>query len=462
MAILKETMQSIQPKIGLEIHVYLNTKEKLFCQCKAEHGLKITAPNTNICPICTGQPGAKPMLPNSEAIKKSIQTALLLNTKINPRVAWKRKHYDWPDLPKGYQNTISGAHASPIGENGEFENIKIIETHLEEDPAAWNPATGEIDYNRSGYPLIEIVTAPEFKTSDQVSSWLKDLLLALKYAKISDKTMGIKVDVNVSVTRGERVEIKNIHSLTDIERAINYEIHRQIHEPQKHKETRAFDTNKGITISMRSKEETADYRFITDPDLPAINIEKKRIEELKKSLPNSPKEKVNKLIKKYKIPQAEAGILTQNLKLVEFFEGVIKKIPAQLAVPWTIVELLRVLNYNKKTLDEVNINPEHFIELLQLVKEKKITELKAKQILNTFIPESFSPKEKLKGQETISNEEEIEKMAQEVIKKNSKAVQDYKSGNTTAINFLIGEIMKASNRRADYKTAKIILERLLK
>src|SRR3989344_4164688 len=159
-------------KIGLEIHGYLLTNEKLFCRCKAEHGLKNSKPNINICPICAGQPGAKPMLPNKNAVDKIIQTALILNCKINEQLVWQRKHYDWPDLPKGFQNTISGPYAVTVGKNGKFLGIKIKEAQLEEAPAAWNPKTGEIDYNRPGSPLIEIVTQPDFKDSDEVVEWL--------------------------------------------------------------------------------------------------------------------------------------------------------------------------------------------------------------------------------------------------------------------------------------------------
>jgi len=167
------------PKIGLEIHGYLLTEEKLFCDCKSEHGIKFTKPNTNICPICTGQPGSKPMLPNEEAVKKSVQVSLVLGCKINQNTPWMRKHYSWPDLPKGYQNTLSGPYAVPTGSDGKFLGIKIRECHLEEDPAAWNPETGEIDYNRSGSPLIEIVTDPDFSSSEQVGEWLKQLVETL-------------------------------------------------------------------------------------------------------------------------------------------------------------------------------------------------------------------------------------------------------------------------------------------
>ena len=194
--------------IGLEIHEYIQTKEKLFCNCKAEHGMKFFKPNTNICPICTGQPGSKPMLPNSEAVKKIIQIALILGCSINPKLVWQRKHYNWPDLPKGFQSTISGAYAIPVGTNGKFEGIRIKEVHIEEDPAAWNPLTGEIDYNRSGSPQVEIVTEPDFKDEEQVINWLKQLLLTLSYIKVLDKNQGIKADVNISLPEfnGKRVE----------------------------------------------------------------------------------------------------------------------------------------------------------------------------------------------------------------------------------------------------------------
>jgi len=268
------------PKIGLEVHGYLNTKEKLFCDCKAIHGAKFTTPNKNICPICTGQPGSKPMLPNKEAINKSIQISLILGCKINLKPIWQRKHYDWPDMPKGFQSTLSGSYAIPTGEKGKFFRINITEAHLEEDPASWNPLTGEIDYNKSGFPLIEIVTEPEFKDAEGVIDWLKQLIMTLNYMKLIDKNLGIKVDVNISLPelKGVRVEIKNINSLKNIKTAINYEIQRQKKPGQipKKQETRMFDEKRSVTTKMRSKELAEDYRFISDPDLPIINLQKRQ------------------------------------------------------------------------------------------------------------------------------------------------------------------------------------------
>lgn len=448
-------------KVGLEIHGYLSTREKLFCSCLSEHGAKYSSPNTNICPICTGQPGAKPMPPNKEAIDKLIQISLILKCKINKRLKWWRKHYDWPDLPKGYQSTISGPYAVPNGENGNFLGIRIRECHLEEDPASWNPETGEIDYNRSGSPLVEIVTEPDFNSSEQVISWLKKLIITLDYIKAIDKRAGIKCDVNVSIKNGKKIEIKNINSLKNIKNAIESEIKRQEKNLPKSEETRRFDEMKNKTVLMRTKENSEDYRFILDPDLSDIIIEDSRVEKIEQSLPETPIEKLNNLIKKYNINKKQAEILIKSLENVEFFEKVIKKVPVKLALYWMNVELLGVLNHNNKTLEDVNIKPEHFIELLKLVENKKITELKAKEILRKFIPNSFSPKDFALENKKISDLKEIEKIAKEVINKNKKAVNDYKSGKKESINFLIGQLMKETNKRADYKVSKDVLIKLL-
>lgn len=447
-------------KIGLEIHAYLNTAEKLFCDCKAEHGIKFTKPNTNICPVCTGQPGAKPSLPNKTAIDRVIQIALILGCKVNEKLIWQRKHYSWPDLPKGYQNTISGPYATENAVKGKFFGIGITEVHLEEDPAAWNPETGKIDYNRSGIPLIEIVTDPDFKSIPEVIEWMKKLIATLNYVKAVDRKLGIKADVNVS-SGGERVEIKNINSLQNIEAALKYEIERQKKEGVKIQQTRMFDAAKGVTKLMRTKEQAQDYKFILDPDLPLINLDKKRIKDIEKNLPETPEEKLEKFIKKYKIEKRYADILIKKLDIVDFFEKVVSKVDSKLAVPWVTIELLGMLNYNKKEMDEVEIDFEHFIELLNAIKDKKITELQGKDILRKWGGKSFSPISEIKKNSKIEDSGEIEKFAKQVIAENEKAVNDYKAGEKKSINFLIGQVMRLSNKRADFRAAKEVLERLL-
>lgn len=453
-------------KIGLEIHGYLITKEKLFCRCGANYkqGIK---PNTNICPICTAMPGSKPMLPNAEAGKKIIAIALMLSCKLSENaLIWQRKHYDWPDLPKGYQDTISGAYSVPVGQEGNFLGIKIREVHLEEDPAKWNPDTGEIDYNRCGLPLAEIVTEPDFKSAKEVREWLKQLIIILSYIKALEKDAGIKADVNIS-TAGERVEIKNVNSFNSIMKAIEYETARQEAETKKggiiKMETRAFDEKLGVTIMMREKEKAEDYRFIPDPDLPEILLKKDMTEKIKKELPESPHSKIERFVKQHKIEKDAAEVLSQNREIAEFYEKVLAHgVEKKLASYWVTIELLRILNWNKKQLHEVNIDPEHFAELIRLVETKKITEIAAKHMLNQFIPKSFSPLDKFKEVKRIEGRDEIEKICQEIIKKNSNAVQDYESGEQKALDFLIGQVMAATKGRADSKITREILLKMLK
>tara|TARA_Y100000310_G_scaffold293467_1_gene323064 strand:- start:10645 stop:12069 length:1425 start_codon:yes stop_codon:yes gene_type:complete len=451
-------------KIGLEIHGYLNTSEKLFCKCNTISNDGI---NTNICPICTGTPGSKPMAPNETAIKRLVEIALILKSKISKdNLIWQRKHYDWADNPKGYQTTISGTHAIPCAVGGKFNGINITEAHLEEDPAQWNPDTGKINYNRSGLSLIEIVTEPEFSNSSEVIFWLKSLVLSLSYVKAIRKNAGIKVDVNVS-TYGERVEMKNLNSLEKIRKAIDYEIIRQIENYKngifQKRETLAFDDKIGKTIKMREKEEASDYRFIPDPDLPILKIDKKLINHLKKNLPEMPGEKLNKLLMRYKIDKKNAEILTKNLELVEFFEELSsKEIDIKKNLSWITIELLRVLNYNKKTLEDrdVDIKPEHLAELIKFVEKGEITVLKGKQIMNDFVPKSFSLKDHDIEIKNIADNA-IENLVKQVIKENIHAVENYRNGNDASLNFLIGQVMKLSERRANFKTATIILKRLI-
>jgi aspartyl-tRNA(Asn)/glutamyl-tRNA(Gln) amidotransferase subunit B len=454
--------------IGLEVHGYLETNEKLFCRCKNFHDMKVIKPNTNICPICTGQPGSKPMLPNKSAVDKLLQIGLMLNCKPSTiedkkPLIFQRKHYNWPDMPKGYQITISGAYSIPVAENGTFLGIRIREVHLEEDPAAWNPEEGTIDYNRSGAPLVEIVTEPDFESAEQVESWLRQLILTLSYIKALNKDAGIKSDVNVNI-KGltKRAEIKNVNSVTEIVKSIKSELKRHEEELPIIPETRRWNSLKDRTELMRTKEQAEDYRFIPDPDLPIVKITKKRVEDIKNNLPESPAQKLDKIIKKHKIDRKNAEILTKNLEIVELYEKVSEKIEPLFALPWITVEWLSVLNYNKKTMDDIRINPEDIIELLNLVKQNKITPLKAKEILRKFIPSSFSPLKEAEKSATIDNKSELGKIIKEVIKNNEKTVADYKAGEQKALNFLIGQVMQKTNKRASFAAVKEILEKELK
>jgi len=454
--------------IGLEIHGYIETDEKLFCRCRNFHDMKKIKPNTNICPVCTGQPGSKPMLPNKSAIDKILQIGLMLKCKPNlvedkRPLVFQRKHYSWPDMPHGYQKTISGAYSIPVAEKGEFLGIRITGVHLEEDPAAWNPETGKIDYNRAGSPLVEIVTEPDFKSAEEVAGWLKQLVLILSYIKALNKDAGIKADVNVNIKGvSVRAEIKNVNSIKEIVKAINSELKRHEREKPSKMETRRWNSVEDRTDLMRSKEDQADYRFIPDPDLPVLKIEKKRVVSLERDLPETPLEKLDKIIKKYKIDKKNAEILVKNLEIAELYEEVIKRVDAKFALPWITVEWFGVLNYNRKTMDDVEVDSGHFVELLQLLKSGKVTPLKAKDILRKFIPKSFSPKKEALDSSVIGSQSELRKIIDKIIRENKKSVEDYKKGQENALNFLMGQVMKATQKRADYQVVRSMLERELR
>lgn len=448
--------------VGLEIHGYIETDEKLFCNCKNFHDMKKIRPNVNVCPVCTGQPGSKPMLPNKSAVDKIIEIALILGCKVSSNMLFQRKHYSWPDMPTGYQKTVSGAHSDFVGKAGMFEGIRIAEVHLEEDPGAWNPETGNVDFNRAGAPLVEIVTEPDFKSSEEVGEWLKKLVLTLSYIKALNKDAGIKADVNVSVKGvSVRAEIKNVNSITEIQKVIDSEFERHLKEKPNVMETRRWNPDEETTQLMRSKENAQDYRFIPDPDLPVVRVEGKRVKALQKSLPETPMEKLTKIIRKYKIDKENAEILTKNLEIAELYEEVIEKVDAKFALPWIVVEWFGVLNYNKKGMADVEVNSEHFVELLQLLKSGNITPLKAKEIIRKFVPRSYSPKKEAAEGGKMGDESELKKIIEGIMKKNVNVVEDYKSGNKNALNFLIGQVMHATQKRADYMIVRKLLEEML-
>jgi len=381
---------------------------------------------------------------------------------------FQRKHYSWPDLPAGFQKTISGSYSNPVGINGKFLGIGIADVHLEEDPARWDPVTGNVDFNRSGFPLVEIVTEPDFKSTGQLREWLKALLTTLNYIKAIDKNSGVKADTNISIgPKFNRVEVKNVNSFKNIVRAAEYEVLRQEQEIKEGKEvkqqTRAFDEKHGKTVFMRSKEEAADYMFIPEPDLPAINIDNNYIEKIRKTLPEKPDEKIKRLVKQYKLKKEDAFVICSDIMLSELFEKTARKINPLLAARWLRFELLRVLNYNKKELSETGINEKHMISLLASIEENKITETTAQKILEKLAEKPFDVTNYIKENKlgVISGVEELEKICREVIKNNNKVVSDYKKGRKEALNFLVGQVMKATKGKASPKELKEIFTKLI-
>jgi aspartyl-tRNA(Asn)/glutamyl-tRNA(Gln) amidotransferase subunit B len=421
-------------KIGLEVHMYPKTLSKMFCTCKAD--LK-DEPNTNICPICTGQPGSKPMGLNKKAFEISLMLAKALNCKIvtNEKVFVQRKHYFYPDLPNNYQRT-----SRPIAEKGSFRGVRITEIHVEEDPGQYELRKGEVDYNRCGFPLIEIVTEPDMKIPEDAYRFLTDLKEVIDYLGVGRE--GFKVDTNVS-TGGERVEVKNVNSIENVKLALEYEIERQKKEGAK-RETRHFDALFGNTVTLREKETAEDYRYMPDPDVPPIVITQKMIDEI--VLPEDLFKLRERLIKTYKITEETARVLSSDQDLVKLYEKLSRIEPAFVA-DWLKKDLKGELNYRNKSLAEAKVDEKEIEKLLKAIHDSKITRLKGKDLLRMYL-------DKGKSIEIEKSKIDVDKAVDEVVAEQKEVVEKYKGGKTSVLNFLIGEVSRKVRKEADIKTIK--------
>ncbi len=463
--------------IGLECHAELDTKSKLFCGCptRAPQGSD-EVPNSRCCPVCLGHPGSKPVL-NKRAVDCAIKLCLALNCKISPQLIFSRKSYFYPDMAKNYQ--IS-QYEMPLGSDGTVsvgeKNIGITRVHIEEDPASLVHPAGMkdsgyvlVDYNRSGCPLAEIVTMPEMTTPQHARDFMRQLISILKYLEIFDENHGIiKADANISVKESgySRVEIKNITGFKEIQSALTYEIARQKSEIAQGKkivaETRGWDAQNSVTFSLRTKETEEDYGYIIDTDLTATDITLDWIAQIRKGMPEFADDKTKKYIG-MGVKQDDAAIIAADKSVAEFFEQVAQEINAVLAAKWVRRELLRVLNYNKKTLADISVTPKHLINLLKLVTEKKITEAVGSKILEKLVEEPFDvtayvAREKL---EVVSDSGELETLCTAAIAESPAAVADYKSGGQKALNFIIGKVMAKTRGKADPAVVKeIILQKI--
>lgn len=455
-------------KIGLEIHMHLNTKKKLFCNCDIP--LKTDEVNSHICPRCTGQPGSKPMRVNKEALAQTIKLGLIANSHITKLSNFQRKHYSWPDMPTGFQRTMSGnVDETCIG--GEFNGINISEIHLEEDPAAWDPQTGEINYNRSGFPLAEFVTEPDFDSTDKLKEWLEELVLTAKYLGVLNEEYGIKSDVNVSIeeTGYKRVEIKNVGSLSGIVAAAEVEIRRQreLFEQGKEvlQETRRYNEATDETEFMRSKENAQDYMFTPEPDLPNVEVSEELIEELRSTLPELPSQKREKYAK-YKFDEETINVLVSNLYLTHLFEHAIDAgLNAKEVGLFMRREILRILNYHKadfKDLEAKDIKHE-ISDLLDLLGTDKISYTTAQKLIEDLWERKFDVKSFVKENnlEQVQDDSLIEELVVKALKEAPQAVEDYKNGNTKSLNFVVGIVMRETKGTAKPQVVnKVMLEKV--
>lgn len=456
--------------IGLEIHVELKTDSKLFCSCAThpEQDEK-DIPNTRVCEVCLGHPGSKPVV-NKKAVIDALKLCLALKCNIAPNVVFSRKSYFYPDMSKNYQ--IS-QYEEPLGTNGCLKvgdrNISIKRVHLEEDPAALIHHTGYclIDYNRSGDPLVEVVTNPEIYSPEEARQFMKKLLTILNYLGIFDiNRCVLKADANISISQTgyKRVEIKNVTGFREIEQALFYEVERQHMDSAKVKqETRGWDSVKGISYSLREKESEEEYGYIIDPDLVRIEIDKQLIRGLQETLPELSEEKYARF-REMGVKPDDAEIIANEKFLAELFEKVAEKVDPMLAARWLRRELLRVLNYSKKELSDLELDEKHIIDLLKLVSAGDITEATAQKILERLVEKPFDVGEHIKkeGLGIVKDEEELIKICKEVIAANSQAVEDYKKGEQKAFNFLVGQVMKRTRGTAAPDIVNRIVRDLIK
>ncbi|RMD57405.1 Asp-tRNA(Asn)/Glu-tRNA(Gln) amidotransferase subunit GatB [Candidatus Woesearchaeota archaeon] len=451
-------------KIGLEIHVQLNTKTKLFCSCPTS----ASEPNTAICPICLGHPGSKPVM-NSKALEYAAKLALALGCKLAPTVTFSRKTYFYPDLPKNFQIT---QHELPLGRDGKIalddkSIVGITRVHLEEDPGALIHKGNHvlIDYNRSGIPLCEIVTTPSINSPSCAREFLKKLNTIISYLDIFDPNNGvIKADANVSIKEKGfvRVEIKNITGFKEIERALTYEIERQ-KESEVIQETRGWSAERGITYPMRKKETEADYGYIVEPDLPVFTIAEEWIQAIQSEIPELAQERAARWEAELGIDKSDAKIIASNKRVANLFEEVAKTTDPILAARWIRREVLRVLNDKGKDIKETAFDAQHLTELINLLRDKKITNRIGQKITEKLAEKAFSPKAYVEENKLtmVGDEDELESLCKQIIQDNPKAVSDYKSGEKKSLQFLIGQVMRATKGRANAQLTRALLEKLL-
>lgn len=436
-------------KCGLEIHVQLDTNSKLFCDCRTNY--QEAAPNHNICFVCLNQPGAKPYPPNHDAIEGAIKIALMLGCKITPELTYfQRKHYDYPDLSSGYQRT-----SIPIGFEGDLNGVRIREVHLEEDPGQYKPDLGIVDFNRSGIPLIEIVTEPDMTSPEEARKFLRELIRVLEYSGSARGEGTMRADVNISLEGGKRAEIKNINSIKGAYKALKFEMVRQKNLIKRgievKQETRAFLESQMITVPMRLKEEADDYRYIPDPDLPPMLAEEERVEYVREHMPEPSHIKTERFVKEYGIPEDHARVLTSEIDLADAFEEVALEVDPKFAALWMRDEVKRVVYYNKLNFKESEITPAQLVELFNMLLDKKITTKAGQRIMeklpkNSQMPSTIAEKIGLMG---VVEEDEVQRAVRQAIENNPEAVKDYYNGQKKALNFLVGQVMKLTRGKAD-------------
>lgn len=454
--------------IGLEVHAELSTKTKIYCGCTTEFGGK---PNTHVCPICLGLPGSLPRL-NKKAVEYGIKAGLALNCSITKVSRMDRKNYFYPDCPKNYQITQDEL---PLCRNGYIEietadgsnkRIGIERIHIEEDAGKLlhTPAGTLVDYNRSGVPLIEIVSRPDLRTAEEAVAYLERLKSILWATKVSDCKMeegSLRCDANISIREvgsekfGIRSEIKNMNSFKSVEKALKYEFNRQKeaieNNEELHVETRRWDETNEVTSVMRSKEQANDYRYFPEGDLVTLKVDDEWIEEIRSTIPELPHEKVKRFVEEYSIPVYDASVLTLSMEMADFFEETAKKSKDPKASSnWLMGDISRLMNEKNITVTELKFNPDQLAELITLINSGKISNNIGKKVLEEMFENGKAPSQIVEEKGLVQNNDEgaILEAVKKVIESNPKIQEDYKNGKRIQ-GFVVGLVMKETKGKAN-------------
>ena len=471
---------TLVPTIGLEVHVQLKTESKMFCACSTRFGAR---PNDQVCPVCLGLPGTLPVI-NERAVRMGVAVGLALGCKVAQRSRFHRKNYWYPDLPKNYQISQYDEPLAVEGQLtlGEGRVIRVRRVHLEEDPGKLLHPEGttdhsSVDYNRSGIPLLEVVSEPDIRSSEEAYLYLSTLKLILQYLEVSDCNMeegNLRCDVNVSVSpageegSGTLVELKNINSFKAVQRALSYETKRQIRLVSEGerviRETRLWDDDANASRSMRSKEEAHDYRYFIEPDLAPLVVPDSWMEKILSSLPELPLERKQRFVDDYGLSEKDAEVLTSEKALADFFEEVASKDGrAKESNNWVRGPLLSELHARGQSIRECPVGPEELVELLSLVKEETVSQNTGKEVLGKMFETGKGAAEivEKEGLSQISSADELTETVLAVIQEQSKAVGDYKEGKKAALGFLMGQVMRRTQGAANPNVVREVLVQLL-
>jgi len=473
---------ALEAVIGLEVHVQLDTEEKLFCADPVEFG---APPNTHVCPVCLGLPGALPVL-DDRAVELAVRAALGLECTVHRESVFARKNYFYPDLPKGYQisqfeRPLATGGRLTVDGDGEAFDVRIRRLHLEEDAGKSIhdriPGSTAVDLNRTGVPLAEIVSEPDLRSPAQARAYLEALKRLMEYLRVSDCNMeegSLRVDANVSVRprgRGElgtKTELKNLNSFSGVERGLELEIERQrgvvgAGDPVEH-QTMLYDEGVGEVRPMRSKEESHDYRYFPDPDLPVLRVGRERVERIRAGLPERPRERRHRFRDAYGLPAYDAGVLTAGREVADFFEALVDHAPdPKSASNWVMGPVLRTLKEREVGADDFPVSPERLGRLLGLVEDGTISRNTAKDVFERMLDDGRSPAEivEAEGLAQVSEEGKLEGWVQDALADHPDEVARFRDGEERLLGFFMGEVMKRSRGKADPGEARRILREAL-